>query len=275
MTNQRLTVWVCAGLFIASLGLYWLFPQSEMIELLRYASILSSLLLAFSGGLYSLDKYGFNSSKSLTLILLTIGIGCFLIGETLWTYYEYLMNTDPFPSLADVFYLAAYPLFFWALFREINLTNVNWRVLSRSLKFLLIMISALFMVVVCYFGVYLAYSPQETVLANFIAISYGIGDVALIVATIALLVLAWEFRGGALARIWMVLFFSFMLNLVADILFAIFTDAYNAQGTFQRNLIDTVWILSYVLFAHAMFSFGLTIEAAQMCLIKWKGKKKA
>src|SRR5438105_4804004 len=32
------------------------------------------------------------------------------VGETLWYLYEHLWHTNPFPSAADIFYLAAYPL---------------------------------------------------------------------------------------------------------------------------------------------------------------------
>ena len=41
---------------------------------------------------------------------------CFGAGDVLWTVYEDVLHEDPFPSLADVLYLAAYPLFVAGLF---------------------------------------------------------------------------------------------------------------------------------------------------------------
>jgi hypothetical protein len=46
---------------------------------------------------------------------LLIGLGCLSwgIGDAIWTYYAIAMGEDtPFPSLADVGYLAGYPLLF-------------------------------------------------------------------------------------------------------------------------------------------------------------------
>src|SRR5688572_16682643 len=39
----------------------------------------------------------------------------FLIGNALWTYLEVVLRVEPFPSVADVFYLAFYPLGLWGL----------------------------------------------------------------------------------------------------------------------------------------------------------------
>src|SRR6185503_980018 len=39
----------------------------------------------------------------------------FFIGNVLWTYLEVVLRVEPFPSIADVFYLAFYPLGLWGL----------------------------------------------------------------------------------------------------------------------------------------------------------------
>jgi hypothetical protein len=136
---------------------------------------------------------------------------------------------------------------------------------------MLIVTSVLLTILVSYFGVFLAYSRTEPLFTNVIAISYGVGDLVLIISTIALLILAWEFRGGTLSQIWLSLFFSFLLTLISDILFAIATSAYSLTGSFNRSLTDCIWILSYLLFSYALFSFGISIQEAKNRL---KGMKK-
>jgi diguanylate cyclase (GGDEF)-like protein/PAS domain S-box-containing protein len=42
-------------------------------------------------------------------------ITSFWVGQCLWFYYRNVLGIEPFPSLVDVFYLAFYPLMFWAL----------------------------------------------------------------------------------------------------------------------------------------------------------------
>ena len=39
----------------------------------------------------------------------------FLIGNLIWAYLEVVLQVEPFPSIADVFYLAFYPLGLWGL----------------------------------------------------------------------------------------------------------------------------------------------------------------
>ena len=39
----------------------------------------------------------------------------FLIGNVVWTYLEVVLRVEPFPSIADVFYLAFYPFGLWGL----------------------------------------------------------------------------------------------------------------------------------------------------------------
>jgi hypothetical protein len=41
----------------------------------------------------------------------------FFIGNVVWAYLEVVLGVEPFPSIADVFYLAYYPLALWGLLR--------------------------------------------------------------------------------------------------------------------------------------------------------------
>lgn len=259
--------------YIATLIGYWALPISDLKTIFQYTVMLSSLALATVAGVYALYKYGMNGSKSSTLLLLTTGMFCWFIGESIWTYDEYYLKINPFPSYADITYLMSYPLFFLALIREIRNNHINWNTLSKSLIFMMVITTILLITLVCYFGVFLAYSPGESAIANAIAIGYGVADLVLIISSMALVVLAWEFKGGALSRIWLSLFISFFLILIADILFAIFTKFYTDPGSFYRSLTDSIWILSYLLFANALFNFGIAIQSAQTMLEKLLEKK--
>lgn len=261
--NKLLRIGAFVGFYIAAQIAYWILPIGGTKIMLQYFFLLTSLILAVAGGTYSLYKYGTHGTKANTLLLLTAGMFCWLMGEAIWTYYEYFLHINPFPSLADICYLLAYPLFFLALVREIYLARINWKSLSKSLIFMIIISTVLLFGIVLYFGVFMSYKPNEVMLTNAIAISYGLADLVLIVASMLLLILAWEFKGGELSRIWMTLFISFILVLASDILFAIFTNVYSTQGSFYRSLTDTIWILAYMLFAYALFNVGFCIKAAE------------
>lgn len=275
MNNEKLNLILFSIFYIAAMLVYWVMPASQTKIILQYFFVLSSLVLSVGGGAYSLYKYGTHGSKSSTLLLFTAGMFCWLMGESIWTYYEYVLHIDPFPSLADICYLMAYPLFGFAFIREIWLAGINWKALSKSLVFMIIVSSILMIGIVLYFGIFMAYNPKEPLLTNAIAISYGVVDLVLVVASMLLLVLAWEFKGGTLSRIWMTLFISFFLTLISDILFAIFTNVYTNLGSVYRNVTDSIWILAYILFAYALFNFGISIGAAHKALEKLLEKKPA
>jgi diguanylate cyclase (GGDEF)-like protein len=53
--------------------------------------------------------------QRLPWVCLAAGVAALFVGESLWTWYSRVLGVDPFPSLADAFYLGAYPLLATAL----------------------------------------------------------------------------------------------------------------------------------------------------------------
>src|SRR6185503_11895861 len=47
--------------------------------------------------------------------ILGVSFLMFLIGSVIWAYLEVVLRVEPFPSIADVFYLAVYPFGLWGL----------------------------------------------------------------------------------------------------------------------------------------------------------------
>lgn len=260
--NKRLILSISFLLFfIEAITVYW-FKLGFFNPLLREAIYLTPPFFAFIACLIALRTFGLSTSRSLTLIFLTAGIGYWFLGEVLFDYYAYILQSDPYPSAADIFYILAYPMLFFGLVNEIRLAKISWKNLPKPTLFLFSLVALLFASFVGYFGIFQAYNPAETLLNNIVAMSYGVGDLLLILVTILLLVLVWEFRGGKLSRVWLILFFGYTFTLVADILFAIYRDHYTMQEWFYKSLLDTFWILGYLLFAAALFEFSFSIQDA-------------
>ena len=51
----------------------------------------------------------------------------FLLGNLIWAYLEVVLQVEPFPSIADVFYLAFYPLGLWGLLSMPGSATQSWR----------------------------------------------------------------------------------------------------------------------------------------------------
>ena len=53
-------------------------------------------------------EYGFDTVNGKVLFLFSLEILFLLIGDVIWFYFEILKLIEPFPSIADLFYLTAY-----------------------------------------------------------------------------------------------------------------------------------------------------------------------
>lgn len=94
-------LWLIAGLPLV--GLYFL----------RTGSVqdLTSPVLALAASLVILlTSFRFHGALRLAWLLIGAGFLQSAIGDGLWTLYEAVWEIEPFPSYADVFYLAFYPL---------------------------------------------------------------------------------------------------------------------------------------------------------------------
>lgn len=259
-------------LFLTVASVYWLQLGGAYFVAIRDGVYLLPPFTAFIAGLFALTSYGLKGFRSRTILLITLGMGCWFIGEFLWNYYEYFLHANPFPSFADVFYLAAYPLIFTGLWNEIANTHVTWKQIPKALTFLFGISAILLSAIVLYFGVYQAYDATESLFANSIAMGYGIGDLLLILVSIVILILVWEFRGGKIVNAWMSIFIGLIFTLIADILFAIYTDPYKAQVFLYKSTFDTFWMIGYLCFANALFSIGIFSQDARDSMVK-KSKK--
>lgn len=220
---------------------------------------LSTPLLAVLGGIYAARAYGYKNAHSISFFLIASGLACLFIGEVLFLYYEILLKTDPFPSIADVFYLLSYPLMLIGFLREVR----EYKMQESSLdKLLLYIITILLGFVVFYFGIYSAYQPGNSILSNAIAMAYGVGDLFLIIITLNILVLTFGFQGGKLFLAWLTICIGVFLTLVADILFAIYNVPFD-EGVWLYRQIDLLWVGGYLGIAYGCFSVGNTIKEIQ------------
>ncbi|HZZ98700.1 MAG TPA: hypothetical protein VFG51_02080 [Candidatus Saccharimonadia bacterium] len=251
------------GLFFAVAAVYWFQIGGEQTVLLRNTLYLLFPLIAIIFGLFALKQYGLRGQRTALVACLTLGMMGLFTGEVLFYLYEFVFNINPFPSIADFFYLLAYPLFLYALIHELRQTPINWKSIRPATRFLFLILSAAFALLVLYFGVYLVYDPGMSLTSNAIAIAYGLGDLGLIVVDLSVLVLAWEFRRGTFSSLWMRLFLSFIAMLVGDILFAIYSVQYQSEVWIYKSVIDTFFMLSYVFFAYGLLHFGFSILKAK------------
>jgi hypothetical protein len=267
MNAKKLVAFLFATLFIITAAVY-VFRYSQLL-----GHVLSLLppLLAVIFGAYATRTYRLGSVHGKSMALMTTSLFFFFMGELFFFLFQFVFHTSPFPSVADVFYLAAYPLLLAGLLKEVSFHTVSWRSINKLVLVLILLLLMSLAFIVLYFGVFLAYNPGDSVIKNSIAIGYGIADLLLIIPSLFVLNMALDYRGGKLFNSWGLILLGVMWMMAGDILFAIFNNMY-AVLTWPYTLIDLVWIASFLAFAYSFFYTAATIKELDSKLInKAKG----
>lgn len=194
------------------------------------------------------------------MLFLSLGILGFALGEILWTYYDLVLQTDPFPSIADVFYSLAYPFLFLGLVNELRTQKLNFKSTHKLLLISLFVNAVVFSVIIGYMAVYKTFDPALSFWENFFAIAYQLGDLALIIMNFFAFFLAWEERKEGLTCAWFYFFCAATTMLFADILFGIFEVEHADKVWPYFQSIDFIWVLSYMYFAVSFFEFRLNTK---------------
>ena len=176
-------------------------------------------------------------------LFFTIGASCWFIAEQIWQAYDYniFVVGEPFPSEADIFYLAAYPFFFAFLIFSLKpiLKSISRNVwlfaIGLSFSFLVPSIS----------GVYEDIFEEEAFTASILLAYPILASFQLVPAIIGVMYLAK--KGANIA--WMLILFGFIMYAIADtfFVFAEFDDSY-----YDGHPADLMYLYSYFILIFAL-----------------------
>ena len=163
---------------------HWGGPQhiTLLANLLSFVpSVLASVLAWRIASQSSLNK-----SLRRAWLILGISFFMFLIGNLIWAYLEVILQVEPFPSLADVFYLAFYPLALWGVWSMPSVAQNRREHLTFWLDMLNVLTAAA-MFVGYFIIIPTAATSSNDLLTKIIAPAYPIGSLLLIGGILALL----------------------------------------------------------------------------------------
>ena len=252
---------IFSAIFLTISAIYVVSPQSRIISIQGLSLIIP--VIAALIGLYTSRLYGFKSANGRTILLITGGIVCWALAEITFFVLDFFMNSENlFPSIADVLFLLAYLFFLPGIYQGFVTAEVKLRNVKKSLLAIVVSASVILTILVGYFVVYQAFDPSADVLANIVNISYGVGDLILIIASMLTILVASEYGDGKLASFWKAMASGFFMGLVADILFAIYSDKMLGDVK-PYTYIDLIWTAGYLFYAFAMLENYLHISAVQ------------
>ncbi|HEU5448592.1 MAG TPA: GGDEF domain-containing protein [Acidimicrobiia bacterium] len=183
---------------------------------------------------------------------LAIAFGCWWAGDVIWFVYEVVLGQDPFPSLADIGYLAFYPCAAWALlsFPSPTRRRSDWTKLG---------LDAATVVLCAGMGIwYLVVGPTvhdhpNQGLATVLNVAYPIGDLLMLFGVVVTLMR----RAAAHDLSLRILVAGVGSLVIADVAFAYLSLA----GDYTGGVPDAFWATAWCLFFLAARAATLPSEA--------------
>lgn len=244
-------------------------PLRILMESLDTASTLYYLAYLYGTGLQVLFAIvilavavhiGTRQSVGKQWLLLGLGVTMYAIGDVIWTILELFMGKSPYPSLADVFYVAEYAFFLAAIVLAIRSYRGLVKVGRPTLVALAVAILGLGFVYVLLLRPYIFPGAAELgVLGVIVSTLYPVADVVLMLApAVALALVVAQLGAGKLARPWWVVVGGALAYALTDSLYSYADWA----GTGLTATMDMGWIFANMLFAMASL-VALRIYAEQ------------
>ena len=170
-----------------------------------------------------------------------------VMGDALYSWYQDVANTSPFPSPADVLYLAAYPMIVVGLVILIRSRNRGREVAGLIDSGIVTVALGLLSWVVLAGPI--ARDDGQSLIARVIGIGYPAADIVVLAFLVRLLV-----GSGQRTVAFRMLTAATGLLLVADTAFAVI----NATSSYQGGVVDLAWLASYVLWGTAALHPSMT-----------------
>lgn len=253
---SRLTIGVTAAL-VAALGLfYWLNTLGYAGALGETAGnivyIYGITLSPIAAAIIFFVAAGFGRGASIRTQWMLIGltVASYAVGDLIWMYLELFRGVDPYPSAADIFYMATYAFFIAAMILAIRsyraIVDVTMPTIVGS-SIGILGIAAVYTTVLAPYV--LRSGPEElTALGRFLSSFYPLGDIVLMLGPAVVLALTVSKLGrGRFAWPWWIVVAGVVLFVFTDLAFS-YAD-WAGEGV--TALMDLGWVAANCLFAVA------------------------
>ena len=165
------------------------------------------------------------------------------LAEVTYLIYDLFLNLDPYPSVADIFFFAFYPLAMVHLLLNIRFFKPTLSAINKAWVVAIpIGISAAW--------VFVAFQEMGEVNFDFY---YGVAFIIISSITLSLAILgAKTFKEGLLGKAWLLLVFALLANTLGDVWYyniEIFGD-YSLEHPVNAFWYASYWIVVYALYKH-------------------------
>lgn len=240
--NFKIIFAIIVAALILQISLYFLENEVLRNEIVYSISIISPLAASLVGFIVA-KRYGSSKTFSKSYVALGSGYLCTTIGEILYFVYEAVLGIDPYPSVADVFFAALYPLILAHLI-------INVRFFKPKISLAEFLWMAAITIVIT--STYILTSYDQTQEANF-DFYYGILFTVETAIVLPFAILgAKTFRSGLIGSAWLILVFAIIGFAIGDVWYYYLEvfDEYDLLHPVNLFWYAGYWIIVYALYKH-------------------------
>ena len=214
---------------------------SNYISLPMYTIIPGVLIILSMWALTRTDKIEDISKKS--LLFLVVSFISWFMAELTWNLFKHVLGIDPYPSIADFFYVAA-PIFM-CISLIIFLQPLQNKIKKTHVIFV-ILISILILIPILI--VTFEANSKVTVLEIVIAMIYPIVDAVLLVPAIIAILVSIKIKKNLF---WIMILIGIIIFIIGDdlFLFLVINDLY-----YDGNPVDILWLTSYMIWSFSIYN---------------------
>jgi signal transduction histidine kinase len=220
-------LYLAAG--VTATGIYFLLPQGGDAQSVLYIVIGLSAAAALVAG----ARIHLPARRRQPWYLLAAGVLLFTLGDAITNYYVFVGETQPSPSVSDIFYLAGYPFLFAGIWRLVQrLETVEGRLAALDATIL---------------TVAFATAQWVFVMAPLTSQEGGILTVAILLAYPAMdLLLVAPLSRSMITPVWRNWSYRLLVAAIALMLLSDELYGVNSSSYVSGSWLDALWLLSYV-----------------------------
>jgi len=241
LSISRLVLNLLISLSLMNLGVIFFLPDSEYKVILSdILFILLNFMTVICLWLAARHSKNISGKYAKSWVILCLAQLLFAFGDLSWAYYEIIIKSAPFPSVADIFYLAYYPVFLIGILLLSHKIESKIKRINNWLDTGIIFISAGLGLGVYLLTPLLDSVAGETLFVQILTIAYPLGDLILLSA---LLILIYNHPNEKLEYPIIFIAISISIQIVTDIAFSY----QSLMGTYvSGGWLDSGWILGYL-----------------------------
>jgi len=123
--------------FVIGFQIYVSLITEDNADIVTAAVSITNPLAASAAGFYVAKKYHNSEVFGKSYLVLAIGLLSMGLGEVTYAYYDFVLEVDAYPSIADVFFFGFYPLAFYHITKNVKFFKAKIDIKTKILVVIL------------------------------------------------------------------------------------------------------------------------------------------